>query len=64
MSGSLEESLELSALLTRAQTDAAAILELLSSDEFPIARACARNAVQALAACEENLREGGPPVSD
>lgn len=57
---SIEEDLELSALLRQSRTLASALLSKLQETEFRTAVACARNAVQALAACEEDLKSGGP----
>lgn len=56
----ITHALELSALLTNAQRDLAAALEMISLDEFPTAHACARNALVAASACEEKLRSGTP----
>lgn len=57
---SIDEDLELSALLRQSRTVAGALAAKLEETEFRLAFACARNAVQALAACEEELKNGGP----
>lgn len=56
---SIEKDLELSTLLRQATTMTGALAAKLEDSEFRVAFACARNAVQALLACEEELKRGG-----
>lgn len=54
----IEESLELSALLTQAITLTTALHDKLNDSDLRWAYACARNAVQALMTCEDALKRG------
>jgi hypothetical protein len=60
MSTDVNELMALSALLASSKRDLNSLVEHLNSESFPIARACAFNALQAVIACEKDLRDGGP----
>ena len=58
----LADDLELSAMLITAQQALQTVVNRLEETEFVVATACARNALVAATACENQLRQGGPEV--